>query len=174
MKRNLLMMAFVASLFLLISCKKGDDGVPGKPGTANVRYSEWFTPNPYKKDTLFGVYGFSYLKDAPGITQQVLDSGMVVTFAKLKGYNPLIWPAEQVGQLPISLTYQQGSIMTDTWSATVTAGSIKIRFVNDKNYYASIASTHQFRYIIVPGGLAGGRSRPLTYSELCAKYDIPE
>ena len=169
---SLIFCAVMAIVF--ISCKKGDTGPQGNPGTANVIYSPWFTASPWKKDTVFSVYGFSYTKAAPDITQQVIDSGSVLTYGKLLGYNPVAWPVGQIGQLPINLTYQQGSIMTDTWSALVTPGNLRIRFVNDQNYYGSIATTHQFRYIIIPGGEPAGRSRQLTYKEVCEKYNIPE
>lgn len=172
-----------AAVVLFASCKKGDvgpqgpqgpQGEQGVPGTPNVIYSEWFTPTPWKKDTVFGVWGFNYSKPAPGITQQVLDSGTVLTFGKLLGYNQAIWPTTQVSQLPINLTYYQGSFMTDTWSAYATAGNLRIKFVNDKNYYTTIGNTHKFRYIIIPGGKPEGRSRPLSYEEICRKYQIPE
>ncbi|PZR21133.1 MAG: hypothetical protein DI538_29830, partial [Azospira oryzae] len=88
-------------------CKKGDTGPQGPPGTANVIYSEWFTPNPYIKDTIFGIWGFKYNKAAPLITQQILDSGSVLTFGKLLGYNPAVWPTNVVQQLPIQITYKQ-------------------------------------------------------------------
>lgn len=167
----------IAIIFIAVfaSCKKGDVGPQGEPGTANVIYSEWFTATPWKKDTVFSVWGFNYSKAASGITQQVLDSGTVLTFGKLLGYNPAVWPTTQVAQLPINLTYQSGSVMTDTWSAYATVGNLRIKFVNDKNYYTTIATAHQFRYIIIPGGEpTTGRSRPLTYEEVCRKYHIPE
>ena len=179
---------------LLFSCKKGDTGPAGPTGNANVIYSDWFTPATYIKDTVFGIWGFKYTKAATDITQQVLDSGTVITYAKLLGYNPLIWAAGQVGQLPISLTYVQGVTMTDTWSATTTAGNLRIRFVNDKNYYTSVATTHQFRYIIIPAnkkatssvrqGAVSGRGQQMeevannyqqmSYSEVCQRLGVPE
>ena len=64
--------------------------------------------------------------------------------------------------------------MTDTWSAYASVGNLKIRFINDKNYYSTIATNHQFRYIIIPGGEPAGRGRSLTYEEICKKYNIPE
>ncbi|NII29254.1 hypothetical protein HB364_29515 [Pseudoflavitalea sp. X16] len=155
-------------------CKKGDTGPAGPPGTANVTYSEWFTPNPYIKDTVFGVWGFKYNKSAPAITQQVLDSGTVLTFGKLLGYSISIWPANVVQQLPIQLTYNVGNVTTDTWSARLTPGNLQIRFVNDRNTYTSIATLHQFRYIIIPGGTKGARVAQRTYEEICREYHIPE
>lgn len=151
---------FKLGLFSLIilshqSCKKGDKGDQGPAGTANVIYSEWFTPNPYVKDTVFGIWGFKYDKAVAEITQAILDSGAVLTYAKLSGYNPTVWPAQQVAPMPIQLTYISGSTMTDTWSALSTVGNLRIRFTNSANYYTSISNTHQFRYIIIPGGKKG-------------------
>ena len=136
----------------MTSCKKGDTG---PAGTANVIYSGWFTASPWAKDTVFDVYGFNYTQTAPGITQNILDSGAVLIFGKLAGYNPLIWPTGQVGQLPIVINYKfssGGITYTDTWSGTASLGKVKIRFVDDQNYYGSIATSHQFRYVIIPGG----------------------
>jgi hypothetical protein len=166
------MMAFVASVLSITSCKKGDDG---PPGTANVKYSEWFTPATYKKDTVFGQWGFNYTMAVPGITQDILDKGTVLVFGKLKGYNAQIWPADQVAQLPITVTYQTGGTTNDTWSGLATPGNLKIRFVNDRNIYTTISTTHQFRYIIIPGGLPAGRgTASASYEEICRMYGVPE
>ena len=148
------------SLIILLhqSCKKGDKGDEGPAGTANVIYSEWLTPNSYVKDTVFGIWGFKYDKAVTEITQAILDSGAVLTYAKLSGYNPTVWPAQQVAPMPIQLTYISGSTMTDTWSALSTVGNLRIRFTNSANYYTSISNTHQFRYIIIPGGKKGALS----------------
>lgn len=178
MKRsNAIFLYMLALVMTVLSCKKGDTGPAGPPGTANVQYSDWFTPNPYIKDTIFGIWGHKYNKAAPGITQQVLDSGTVLTFGKLLGYNQSVWPANVVQQLPIQLTYRQsGATMTDTWSARASPGNLQIRFVNDHNEYNVISNTHQFRYIIIPGGkpLAGGRVAQRSYEEICREYGIPE
>jgi hypothetical protein len=173
MKRLLSIAAFfILGITAFISCKKGDTG---PMGNANVIYSEWFTASPWTKDTIFSVWGFRYNKAAPEITKQMLDSAAILTFGKMLGYNSLAWPTGAVGQLPISLTYQQGTVMTDTWSAQASEGSLRIRFVNDKNYYPSIAATHQFRYIIIPGGTKpGARRAQQSYEEICKQYNIPE
>jgi hypothetical protein len=137
-------------LLLQQSCKKGDTG---PAGTANVIYSPWFTPSSYTKDTIFGNYGFSYNKATTDITQQVIDTGTVIVFGKLDGYNPAIWPTNQIAQLPISIAYLSGvTSNVDIWSALLTAGNLKIRLVSSTNQYGSISNAHQFRYIIIPGG----------------------
>ena len=175
-----LLICSMVSLLLVTSCKKGDTGPAGETGpagpvgTPNVIYSDWFTPDLYTKDTIFGIWGFNYNKTAASLTQTVLDSGAVLTFGKLEGYNPLVWPTGQVGQLPISLTYVQGSTMTDNLSASATVGNLKIRFTNNLNFYSGISNLHKFRFIVIPGGKSGARFQSLTYSEICQKYNIPE
>ncbi|RZS76134.1 hypothetical protein [Pseudobacter ginsenosidimutans] len=153
------------------SCKKGDTG---PAGTANVFFSEWFTPTPYIKDTVFGVWGFKYNKPVPAITQKILDSGSVLVYGKLLGYNPAVWPTNQVSQLPISITYMQGGHQVDIWEALVTPGNIRIRFTNDHNIYTSIATQHQFRYVIIPGGMPTAHLANMKYSDVASLYNLPE
>ena len=175
MKRSLFSATILLLIILFTCCKKGDTGPQGPAGTANVIYSDWFTATAYVKDTVFGIWGFNYNKTVPEITQQILDSGSVFTFGKLVGYSTLLWPSNQVGQLPINLTYvSSGITMTDTWSGLATPGKLRIRFVNDKNYWTGIANNHQFRYIIIPGGKKGARQAKLSYEEICAMYNIPQ
>jgi hypothetical protein len=203
--KTLFQLFLIAVLSLLIvSCKKGDTGPagvagatgPGGPtgptgpvGTANVIYSGWFTPATYTKDTIFGIYGFNYTKATTDITQGVLDSGTVITFGKLNGYVPVVWPTNLVGQLPISIDYLIGAATNiDTWSASLSVGNLKIRLVSSTNAYNLISNAHQFRYIIIPGGikstvasvklgLVNGNASSLlqmSYAEICQRLGVPE
>jgi len=206
---------FSCLLICVVSCKKGDDGAVGPAGpagaagvagptgpigAANVIYSDWFTASPWIKDTVFDIFRFSYTKVVTGITQSIIDSGTVITVGKLNGYNTLVWPSTQVAQMPIIISYKfspGGITYTDTWSALVTPGNLTIRFVNDQNYYNSISTSHEFRYIIIPGGVkanaaavikkdgtvesnavsAHGASSvysQMSYHELCTLLNIPE
>jgi hypothetical protein len=175
MKRHRLLIAGIAAIVIIItSCKKGDMGPQGPKGNANVIYSNWFTPATYKKDTLFGIWGFNHTIAVPDITQSILDSGSVLTFAKMHGYNPAVWPTGTVGQLPITINYMQGGLQVDTWQAYATPGNWRVRFTNDHNIYTTIANQHQFRYIIIPGGTLAGRTSQLSYEEICRMYNIPE
>ena len=152
----------------------GVAGPKGDTGTANVMYSDWFTPDTYTKDTVFGTYHFYYDKPDSAITQEILDSGIVLTYGKLDGYTSLIWPTNQVSLMPITLVYRIGAtIYTDSWSALATVGNLRIQFTNDKNYYNSVSPDHQFRYIIIPGGVKAF-SIPKDYKTLCQQYKIPE
>ncbi|NML20929.1 hypothetical protein HHL16_08590 [Pseudoflavitalea sp. G-6-1-2] len=167
-----LLLCIILSL-AVFSCKKGDTGPDGPPGTANVIYSAWFTPDKYIKDTVFGVWGFKYNKAAPEITQRILDSGVVLTFGRLSGYNPSIWPDNQVSQLPISVNYISGGQQEDVWSAYASPGNLRIRFTNDHNYWTTIANAHSFRYVIVPGGKAIAGLPDKSYREISNLYHLP-
>jgi len=119
-----------------------------------VMYTDWFTPPSYTKDTVFGIYGLYYDEPMAAITQGILDSGTVITYGKLDGYTSAIWPTNQVSPLPISITYIEGTTTyTDTWSALATPGNLRIQFVDNMNLYNGISNAHQFRCIIIPGGV---------------------
>jgi len=201
----------------VVSCKKGDPGPAGatgpagpggatgpagpagSSGSADVIYSDWFTPSAYTKDTVFGIWGFNYIQTATDITQNILDSGTVIVYAKLLQYNTTLWPVAQVAPLPVTLTYMSGATTeVDTWSAPVSLGQVKIRFVNDQNAYKNYNSTkNKFRYIIIPGVVHSASYAPgtvtrsgntldagtlqniasnwthLSYEEVCDKLGVP-
>ena len=72
------------------------------------------------------------------------------------------------------INYMQGGLQVDTWQAYVKPGNWRVRFTNDHNIYTSISNTHQFRYIIIPGGTLAGRMAQMSYEEICRMYNIPE
>jgi hypothetical protein len=165
----------------------GATGPAGATGTANVIYGEWFKPESYKSESVFGIQYFTHNHAVPAITQEILDTGVVLVYAKLLGYNSIVWPVTQVGQLPINITYMQGGLQSDTWSGYPSVGNIKIQFTNSNNIYTSISTAHVFRYVIIPGGVAdaGGRVAPLdseyitrlkslSYADAMAELGIPE
>jgi hypothetical protein len=182
-QRYLFLLSVICLSSLLVKCKKGDDGPigpagtkgdtgaagangtngatgatgatgpAGATGTANVIYSDWITPATYTKTTVFGTFNFTYDIAASKITQAILDKGTVIVYGKLNGYNPVIWPTDQVGALPIVITYQSGGAQIDTWSARSLVGKIQIVMNNSTNVYGSISNAHSFRYVIIPGGV---------------------
>src|SRR3569623_76362 len=84
----------------------GAAGATGATGTANVIYSDWITPPTYTKTTVFTTIHFAANIPASKITQAVLDNGTVIVYGKLDGYNPTVWPTDEVSPLPILITYQ--------------------------------------------------------------------
>jgi hypothetical protein len=104
-QRYLFLLSIICLSFVLVKCKKGDDGpigptgtkgdtgaagvngatgaagakgATGATGTANVIYSDWITPPTYTKTTVFGTFNFTYDIAASKITQDILDKGTVM------------------------------------------------------------------------------------------------
>jgi len=154
----------------------GAIGATGATGTANVIYSDWITPSSYTKDTVFSTYHFYADIPASKITQSILDNGTVLVFGKLDGYIASVWPTAQVSVLPITVTYQlSGDIYTDSWSSLVTLGNVRIDFVDNQNYYSSISNAHQFRYVIIPGGVHTlGSINPKNYNQVKQALHLPD
>lgn len=165
-KINLLFLSFILSTALLSSCKgdKGDTGPAGSngangqngltgpvgptgptgpagpagaTGTANVIYSNWINVN-------FGNTGpfWEGILNAPGVTQLVIDRGMVKIYLR----TPEMYVFE------LNYVTSNGTYIHNF----LTPGQITIR--------SSYNATYPYRYIIIPGGVAGGRytSGPLT------------
>ncbi|MES2064064.1 MAG: hypothetical protein V4456_19225 [Bacteroidota bacterium] len=177
-QRYLLLFSIICLSSLLVKCKKGDDGPigpagtkgdagavgangaagatgpAGATGTANVIYSDWITPTAYTKTTVFGTFNFTWDIAASKVTQAILDKGTILVYGKMNGYNPVIWPTDQVGVLPVVINYLSGTTPEiDTWSARNTVGKIQIVMTNNNNVYGSISNAHSFRYVIIPGGV---------------------
>ncbi|MEO6849660.1 MAG: hypothetical protein ABI440_06900 [Casimicrobiaceae bacterium] len=154
----------------------GTTGATGATGTANVIYSDWTTPAAYTKTTIFGTIHFTATIAASKITQAILDHGAVLVYGKLNGYNPIIWPTDEVGVLPIAITYMSGTTQNiDTWSASATVGNVAIDLASSSNAYGSISNAHQFRYVIIPGGVHTlGSINPRNYNQVKAALHLPD
>jgi len=154
----------------------GATGATGATGTANVIYSDWFTPATYAKTTIFGTVHFDADQAASGITQAIIDKGTVLVYGKLNGYNPVIWPTGQVSALPIEITYMNGTTQNiDSWSSLITLGNVRIDLASSSNAYASISNAHQFRYVIIPGGVHTlGSINPHNYNEVKQALHLPD
>jgi hypothetical protein len=154
----------------------GVKGATGATGTANVIYSDWFTPPTYIKTTIFGTIHFDADQPVSGITQAIIDKGTVLVYGKLDGYNPIIWPTDQVSGLPIAITYMNGTTQNiDTWSSLITLGNIRIDLASSANQYGGISNAHQFRYVIIPGGVHTlGSINPHNYNEVKQALHLPD
>jgi len=163
----------VATLFN--ACSKGKTGLQGPPGTANVIHSAWFLTGSGWDTTIAPNYGAiaTFDHNAPDITQAVIDSGLVLAF--MKG-DPTTGLGNDVFPLPYSVGIGYG--FTDIWDFVINApGNIRFLYKSDNPWTPAELATISFRYIIVPGGVAGGRMldpRKLTYQQLCELYGIPE
>ena len=131
---------------------KGDDGAQGPAGTANVIYSNWLAVD--FKATGFG--NFIALVNAPKITQEVLDMGLVVMYMKVNG---------KVVQLPST------DLLVVNFSLSVGQFTLNSNYeLDDPNYY-------KYRYVIIPGSESARMSQDTDfddYSAVCHEFGISE
>ncbi|MEI9810996.1 MAG: collagen-like protein [Bacteroidota bacterium] len=167
---------------------KGDKGDIGNPGSANVIYSTWvasvaadwipgyIAPNNYNVE-------LCYNRTAAGITQGVLDQGVVLCYGK----NFTIGVATILPNVQL-LPYRE-SFNGQSYSFVLALG--KIAFTYDPDAPAPIRPISQlagisYRYIIIPGGVAGGKMmsgpakdktvaelKTMSYRDVLATFHIP-
>jgi hypothetical protein len=146
---------FVLSVSLVASaCSKakdgtnGTNGAPGATGTANVIYSAW-------TDLTFSINSDSsaYIATitAPKLADSIIAKGDIKVYMNLNSTTaPAITP------LPYSEIYNG-----DLYYVYPVFQTQKITLVADadfSSYSISGVKYGQFRYIIIPGGVSGGRS----------------
>ena len=159
---------------------QGPGGSQGPAGTANVIYSAWFSPGPWSDTTLpLGGTVSHYIKAAPGITQQIIDNGLVLSYTQNGGANYQL-PWDFVNPFSVNQTLQLGlaSVSGEIiyFIANVTTGSA-----------SSISYGNQLRYVIVPGGVAGQRIisgpalghtvdelKAMSYQQIAKLFNIPD
>lgn len=116
----------------------GATGQTGATGTANVIYSDW-------TNITFTGSGTSWSGtiNAPKITQEILDKGFIKAYFKF---------GNQVYEGNYTNT-QNGASMY----YYMALGSINLK--------STFNATYPWRYIIIPGGIAGGRKAAVDYSD---------
>jgi hypothetical protein len=158
----------------------GTPGAPGPAGSANVIYSAWAASGVWGDTTMAGVISGIYRQTAPGVTQSIIDNGVVLVYAQITNSN------SSTVQLPFAvltvpvpfqvyyLLYPGAiHILASSFNGTARPG-------------ASLGVDNMFRYVIVPGGVLGGRPengsansysadqlRHMSYSEICTLFNIP-
>ena len=160
---------------------QGPAGPVGPPGTANVIYSPWFAVTTMTAlDSTHIDYGGikRYIRTAPGVTAGVIDNGLVLSYWRVgTGINvpptsiPLLF--DQTGTYYMGFWLNTGRIFYFT-KIFGTAGGWTPN------------STGEFRYIIIPGSIAGGRSagaggtnytadqiKAMSYEQVSRLFNIP-
>lgn len=116
----------------------GPAGEDGADGNANVIYGDWFVPNTWESSAVYGIKHFDFTLTVPAITQDILDTGTMLTYADLK--NLATWPDGQVGQMPINVhIISLGTPHTLVWSAFATFGSLRVNIYDTENYYEGLS-----------------------------------
>lgn len=214
-KLRLLSLLSVAITFLAISCTKegpegpvgaqgpqgppgtpgspgaaGAPGAQGPPGTANVIYSTWYTTvaaDWAAVGTPPNWEEFRYLRTTPGVTQAVIDNGIVLSFMR-------DWPFDNgaggVGRSTavVQLPYLADIVFMDYYDFNIaTPGSIRYMYKSQLPWTQATMTGISYRYVIIPGGVAGGRMmsgtaaghtvdelKKLSYREVLSMFHIPD
>jgi len=147
---------FVLFLGLAISSCEGPEGPAGPAGTdgtdgnANVISSDWFAATWTVPST-----SAAFTHTAPEITQDVLDTGVIMVYMKTSGH---------VYALPISFMGDSNPKEYNFWADP---GSVRIWFTAESSY--SPSSSKRFRYVIIPSNNDQSRTtnpKQAVYDEL--------
>jgi ABC-type amino acid transport substrate-binding protein len=170
----------------------GATGAQGPPGTANVIYSGWLaSPTTFTAagwfDTTMSPIGLVSRANfiAPSMTQAILDQGLTMVYHTFSAASPTGGANAQT--LPYSTTVNLPPLQYIQINYRPAVGRV-IVFIKNLTSTTSfgLLGGHYFRYIIVPGGIAGGRmmSGPATgytieqlqamsYEQALRKFNIP-
>lgn len=159
----------------------GATGPQGPPGTANVIYSSWATSPFATRDTTVDGTLFKVTHiNAPSLSQAILDQGVVLTYLRLTGVVP-------VTVLPFA------SMAGGTTSIMATWNVLQKIFINRHTVNCNLAgcllnisNAIEYRYVLIPGVVAGGRSagvggtnytpdqvRAMSYEQVCRIFNVP-
>lgn len=157
----------------------GAAGATGPAGTANVIYSSWLVQSSWADTALLNLGTASRsIRTAPGVTQAILDQGVVLSYFQAGGSGGIY-------QLP--WLYNFGGDIKQL-NQLLSVGKI-IYFIANLTTTNSSGSTvgGPIRYIIIPGGVPGGRStglggtnysaaelKAMSYAQICALFNIPQ
>ncbi len=171
--RRLLSVFFLASVLIACAPKDGDpgpagpEGEQGETGTANVIYSEWIESQ--YPDNITSV-GSSFSVDARHVTEEIIDKGLVLGFAK----NTPLSGAPIIYQLPIILNSNQYLVrVVKTGEVTFSVGNINSNPVGTTPF-------KEYRYIIIPGGIPASSARisadfsTMSFDEITDYFNIPK
>lgn len=169
----------------------GPTGPQGPPGTANVIYSPWtdfVSANWTAVQNIFGLDQRRYPITAPGATQVMIDQGVVLAFVRFAGVGNTTY------QLPIVESIA-GLGGTQHLQYVTTVGTITLKLLNSNGVGdpGTFGPPNQHRYILIPGGVAGGRGmntgkfaeingqvytesqlKAMSYSEICRLLKIAQ
>lgn len=158
----------------------GPVGPQGPAGTANVIYSAWFTLTGWHDSTMLdqGLCKVDY-RDAPGVTAAIISNGVVLSYIAPSAASTFAYamPWIYTGSNPnliVSYRPSVGRMVYYNKEINSAAGGI----VPSAGYV--------YRYIIIPGGVAGGRSagiggtnytaedfRHMSYEQICQVFNLP-
>jgi len=134
-----------------------------------VYYSEWtsFQSDDWEQTTEFGKVTQVYSIAEPLITQDVLDHGAVLVYITFAA-SPEPRPLPVLGNLTAGQTQH-------LWYR-ISEGDLRIIFqsLNTNDDPGTFGVANQYRYVIVPGGVAiGSDVQSLSYGEAQLRFGLP-
>ncbi|MDD3643222.1 MAG: hypothetical protein PHQ19_07170 [Candidatus Krumholzibacteria bacterium] len=169
----------IVFVLAILGCE-GPEGPRGPAGTANVIYSDWYSPETWTLATVFGVHERSYTMTTASLTQDIIDNGVVMVYMRFVGLNP------EISQLPVTLADVNYSFLF-----RAQAGSIKVVYwiiASPTIDPVVIPPQNLVRYVLIPGGVIDEAAvgsgitgaqlirslESMPYREVCELLDIPE
>lgn len=144
----------------------GASGPQGPTGTPNVLYSAWTRAGTWTKTNEFGVDRFYIEIQAARLSQEILDRGVVMVYAKLETDN------NRVRQLPITVLAQ---FTEDIIDFSLNLGNVRVWSTPVRGPVITPSSNQQFRYVLIPGGQAGRIDfEKLTYAEAQERFGFTD
>jgi len=166
----------------------GPTGPQGPPGTANVIYSAWTDFNGANWSApavFFGVTQRTYPVTVASITAGVLANGVLLVYTHFAGDNP-----NTAHLLPFIFNYAVPS--GQQLRSDIRLGGFDMVFHNlsligsDPGIVPTAAGFNQFRWIVIPGSVLGGRGtgiggtgysveqlKAMPYEKICQLFSIP-
>jgi hypothetical protein len=142
---------------------QGPAGQQGPAGTANVIYSSWFSPTAWTPAT--GFNDFTFDKAAPSLTQAVIDNGAVLGYVKITG---------ETAVRPLGSVVNTGLGGIAEYSFMMPApNTLRFTVTRISGTYTPLI-TDQFRYVIIPGAVAGGRPTNGTVNTVLQTYSMDQ
>lgn len=175
----------------------GATGPQGPTGTANVIYSAWL-PTP----TVFGVAGWNDTAlttvgtvsranfAAPAVTQAILDQGVTLVYHTFSTPLPPSGTAN-AQPLPFNTNVAGTTILQVNHRPAVGRIIFFVQNISNGTGGFGLLGGHYMRYVVIPGGVAGGRGtekmaeikgqlyteselKSMSYSQICSLLSIPK
>jgi hypothetical protein len=166
----------------------GAAGPQGAQGQTTVTYSPWFLTGAGWTATGAGTYLARFLFDRAStvITQTIMDQGLVLGYIKGEPNAPTL--STQTFSLPYSIG--NGAGFLDQYELVLNApGNVRFLYKSDAPWTAAQLAVISFRYVVIPGSVAGGRGvnsvttyegytaeqlKAMSYSQVKTLFNLPD
>lgn len=157
---------------------QGEKGDPGENGNANVIYSDWFALETNRlKETVYvdaSTTGLLYQFNAPAITQEILDRGLVLIFFTNDGK---VYPLPALNYQGLGVNIELNAFELSSFYLLLQRKGVQLSLTSE----LVVEDAKSFRYIVIPGGnpsFGNGRvAAPVDYRNYEAVkhyYNIPD